>query len=56
LVLSRKQGEKLVIGDNVTVTISRIAGNRVNVAIEAPRDVRVVRGELKPKGKDAPKP
>ena len=48
LVLSRKEGEKLVIGDNVVVTINRIAGNRVAVGIEAPRDVSIVRGELKP--------
>lgn len=48
LVLSRKEGEKLVIGDNVVITINRIAGNRVAVGIEAPRDVSIVRGELKP--------
>jgi carbon storage regulator len=47
LVLSRKVGEKLIIGDNVTVLITQIAGNRVTIAIEAPRDVRIVRGELK---------
>lgn len=48
LVLSRKEGEKLVIGDNVVVTINRIAGNRVAIGIEAPREVSIVRGELKP--------
>jgi carbon storage regulator CsrA len=47
LVLSRKVGEKLVIGDNITVVVSRISGNRVTLAIEAPQDVRIVRGELK---------
>lgn len=46
LVLSRKEGEQLVIGDNIVVTVSRIAGNRVSIGIEAPRDVRIVRGEL----------
>lgn len=46
LVLSRKQGEQIRIGDNIVLTISRIAGNRVSVGIEAPRDVRIVRGEL----------
>lgn len=48
LVLSRKIGEKLVIGDNITVVVSKIAGNRVTIGIEAPGDVRIVRGELEP--------
>lgn len=46
LVLSRKVGEKIVIGDNITLVISRIAGNRVSVGIEAPDDVHIMRGEL----------
>ncbi|QDS95224.1 Carbon storage regulator [Roseimaritima multifibrata] len=46
LVLSRKEGERLVIGDNVTITVNRINGNRVTLGIEAPREVRIVRGEL----------
>ena len=46
LVLSRKEGEKLLIGDNIVLTINRISGNRVAIGIEAPRDVRIVRGEL----------
>ena len=48
LVLSRKVGERLVIGGNITVVISRVAGNRVTIGIEAPDDVRIVRGELQP--------
>jgi carbon storage regulator len=48
LVLSRKEGEKIVIGEGVVLTINRIAGNRVAIGIEAPRDVRIVRGELAP--------
>ena len=46
LVLSRKEGEKLVIGDNITLVVSKIAGNRVTVGIEAPADVKIFRGEL----------
>ena len=46
LVLSRKAGEKLMIGDGIVLTINRISGNRVAIGIEAPRDVRIVRGEL----------
>lgn len=47
LVLSRKVGEKLVIGDNVVVTVSKISGNRVSIAIDAPRDVSIQREELR---------
>ena len=46
LVLSRKIGERLVIGENITVVVSRVAGNRVTLGIEAPSEVRIVRGEL----------
>jgi carbon storage regulator len=47
LVLSRKIGEKLVIGDNITIVVSRVSGNRVMLGIEAPANVRIVRSELK---------
>lgn len=46
LVLSRKVGQELVIGDNIRITINRVGGSRVTLGIEAPDDVRVVRGEL----------
>ncbi|MCA9146380.1 MAG: carbon storage regulator [Planctomycetales bacterium] len=46
LVLSRKDGEQIVIGDDVVVSILRIAGNRVRIGIEAPESVHIVRGEL----------
>jgi carbon storage regulator len=46
LVLSRKEGEQLMIGDDIVVTINRISGNRVAIGIDAPRNVRIVRGEL----------
>ena len=46
LVLTRKQKEVIKIGDNITVTIMRVHGQTVRVGIEAPRDVRVMRGEL----------
>lgn len=48
LVLSRKVGEKLIIGDNITVTVTRMAGNRVTLGIDAPPAVRIVRGEIQP--------
>lgn len=46
LVLSRKVGERIHVGDNITIEIRRIAGNRVTIALAAPRDVRILRGEL----------
>ena len=46
LVLSRKVGQRLVIDDNITIIINRIAGNRVQIGIEAPDDVHIMRGEL----------
>ena len=46
LVLTRKVGERIQIGDNITVVVTKSAGNRVTLGIEAPKDVRIVRGEL----------
>jgi carbon storage regulator len=46
LVLSRKPGEKIRIGDNVTVTIVRIGPNNVRLGIDAPRDLNIVREEI----------
>ena len=46
LVLSRKPGEKLLIGDQITITIVEVQGNRIRIGIEAPDDVRVLRSEL----------
>jgi carbon storage regulator CsrA len=46
LVLTRKLQQQIKIGERITVTILRVRGNTVRVGIDAPRDVRVVRGEL----------
>ncbi len=46
LVLSRKVGERIHIGDDVFIEVRRVAGNRVTLAINAPRSIRVLRGEL----------
>lgn len=46
LVLSRKEGESIVINDDIVVTIVRNKGGVVRVGIEAPQDVRIVRSEL----------
>lgn len=46
LILTRRVGEALVIGDNVTVTIFGIKGNQVRMGIKAPKDVAVHREEI----------
>ena len=58
LVLSRKIGEKVVIGDEIVLVVKRILGQRVTFGIEAPENVRIVRAELprydNPAGKTVP--
>jgi carbon storage regulator len=46
LVLSRKPGERILIGDEVAVTIVRIGPNTVRLGIDAPRNMNIVREEL----------
>ena len=46
LVLSRKADQHIVIADDIVVSVIRIAGNRVQIGIEAPESVRILRGEL----------
>ena len=53
LVLTRKLMEKLVIGDNICITVVRIEGGQVRLGIEAPSNVRIVRSELVPDLLDA---
>ena len=50
LVLTRKRQERIQIGDNITLTVVKVKGNTVRLGIEAPRNVRIVRGELPRKG------
>lgn len=48
LVLTRKLMERLYIGDEICVTVVRLEGGQVRLGIDAPRHIRVVRGELAP--------
>lgn len=52
LVLSRKIDEQIVIGDNIKITLVRVKGNTVRIGIEAPNDVRILRGELERRDQD----
>ncbi|WP_124341194.1 carbon storage regulator CsrA, partial [Cellulomonas algicola] len=46
LVLSRRVGERLVIGDDIVVTVIEVRSDGVRLGIDAPRDVRVHRAEV----------
>lgn len=46
LILTRRVGETLVIGDDVTVTVLGIKGNQVRIGVKAPKDVPVHREEI----------
>ena len=46
LVLSRKVGERILIGDDITITVVRVAQGTVRIGVEAPRDMMVVRQEV----------
>ena len=46
LVLTRKVGEKIFIGDDVYITVVDVKGDSVRIAVEAPREVKVYRGEI----------
>ena len=47
LVLSRRAGERLIIGDDIVVTVREIRQDQVKLCIEAPRDVAVDREEIR---------
>ena len=46
LILTRRVGEKLIVGGNVTLTVLDVKGNQIRVGIDAPREVKVYREEI----------
>ncbi len=50
LVLSRKCGQTIQIGDQITIKVTKLSGNQVRIGIVAPRETPIRRGELKLNG------
>jgi len=48
LVLSRKESERIKLGNSIVVTVVRVSGDKVRLGIEAPSDILVLREELEP--------
>ena len=46
LVLSRKEDEKIIIGDSIVITVVKVENNKVRLGIEADRNVPIIRSEL----------
>ncbi len=46
LILTRRVGESLMVGDEITVTVLGVKGNQVRIGVNAPRDVAVHRDEI----------
>ena len=46
LVLTRKPGERIVIGENITVTVLAVEGSRIRLGVEAPKEIAVMREKL----------
>ncbi|WIW70404.1 MULTISPECIES: carbon storage regulator CsrA [Anaerosinus] len=46
LALTRKPGQQIMIGDNILINIVDVQGDSVRIAIDAPKDIRIYRGEL----------
>ena len=45
-MLTRKPGEKIFIGDNMSLTVVEIKGDSVRIAVDAPREIKIYRGEI----------
>lgn len=54
LVVTRKLGEKIVIGKGIVLSVVSLKGGQVRLAVEAPRDVRILRDELEKHACPAP--
>ena len=48
LVLTRKENETIRIGDDIVITLIKTSGGKVRIGVDAPKSVKVLRGELEP--------
>lgn len=46
LVLTRKPGQQIMIGDSIVLNVVEVQGDNVRIAIEAPREIKIYRGEI----------
>ena len=54
LVLSRKVGQTILVGENISIQVLQVSGGAVRLGIEAPTDIRILRGELELPADDEP--
>jgi carbon storage regulator len=46
LILSRRESERVYLGDDIVLTIVRVSGDKVRIGVEAPANVKILRNEL----------
>ncbi|MBA2652075.1 MAG: carbon storage regulator CsrA [Tatlockia sp.] len=54
LILTRREGEVMTIGENITITVKHIRGNQVRLGINAPKEISVHRDEVYQRIKEEP--
>jgi len=47
LVIKRKVGESIVLGEDIEIIVSEVIGDKVKIAIDAPKEIKIIRRELK---------
>lgn len=56
LVLTRKEKQTILVGDDIEITICRVSGRRVSIGLTAPKDVDIRRGEIRAEGQPLSQP
>ena len=54
LVLSRKTGQRIFVGDEIVIEVARVSGSRVLIGVDAPDDMKILREEVKKDGQHQP--